>query len=93
MKNVIGGLLVAVSLSAFSIDGMIDSISDKVSDAVGNKVSQSIENYGSESSETKVEHKEKSVDKLEKLKELVKMRDAGYLTKEEFVAAKKELLQ
>ena len=87
---VLVGLLISL-LNAFSLDSMIDSVSDRVSDAVGNKVSDSIENYGSESDkEHKVEEKK---DKFAKLKELVEMRDAGYITKEEFQEAKKELLQ
>ena len=93
MKGVLLAFFVVLSLNAFSLDGMIDTISNKVSDAVGNKVSESIESIGSDDKEPEYTEVKTSEDKVAKLKELVAMRDAGYITKEEFQKAKKELFQ
>ena len=93
MKKLSLLLIFISSLSAFSFDGMIDSISNKVADSVGNKITKSIDDLGNDDSDSE-QHKQ-STDKntkLAKLKELVSMRENGYITKSEYLEARKKLL-
>ena len=90
MKKVVLLLMLIASLQAFSLDGMIDSISNKVSDSIGDKVSKSIDNY--EDTDDTNSGSSVDQDKFKKLKELVIMREKGYLTKEEYQEEKKKLL-
>lgn len=95
MKKIALLVVVVSSLCAFSLDSMIDSVADtvsnKVSDAVSNKVSETIDNVGQDNKQKNIQSNS-SESRLDKLKELVQMRDEGYLTKEEFVKEKKQLL-
>lgn len=95
MKKITLLVVFVSSLCAFSLDSMIDSVADtvssKVSNAVSNKVSDTIDNVGQDDKQKNIQSNS-SESRLDKLKELVQMRDAGYLTKEEFLEEKKQLL-
>ena len=92
MKKLSLLLMLLSSLSTFSLDGIIDSISNKVADSVGNKVSESIDTIGSGENKDKTSNQTESQNtKFDKLKELVKMRENGYITKNEYIEAKKQL--
>jgi len=98
-KNLIlvASLLISVSsMKADFFDNLIDKVSNKVTDKVSDKATEKAGHTVDklfEENKSKEVSDYKNTDKIAKLKELIMMKEKGYLSNSEFEKEKKILLK